>query len=202
MWQQPSAGTSIFQRHLRRGLYRTQTINVPKAHSKDPAAVIARSSLRALPVDVQQLAYRSESVRRGLISMQAWQRRLEQQQAARAARGLDLPVQVQMTFFSVNVALINDVHRLIPKNINRVSFGVSNFTEPGGAGQFLYWTYGTPPILEGGLIGGRTLAAGQEHDENGQSISVDDIFVFTRTANPIYALGWEGTISPQANFTP
>jgi hypothetical protein len=119
---------------------------------------------------------------------------------ARLGAGVDsrYPLQVQNTPFFVALGVVNEVKLLIPRNKNRFRWSIANFTQPGAEA---YWSYGVPPEVESGFFLGNPLTPGDVGPlpDSSNSVSIDAIYVFTRTATPIYILGYEGTIAPEAN---
>lgn len=172
------------------GVQRLNSSLVPKAHVHDPRIIRTVSSSRRYSDLEAQWRLKEDWARYGMTPAHF---------ALAAPSPLDsrYPLQVQNTPYFQLLALVGaDPQLLIPRNKKRFQFSITNFTKPGND---IFWSYGIPPTLEGGLLGGNTLEPGERTMEQGTSIAIDAIYVFTRTANPTYVIGWEGTIAPEAN---
>lgn len=165
---------------------------IPKAHIHDPRVIDFVPPSKRYSDLIAQWNMKEAWERSGMVSQQEWH------QIQRDQGDQRYPVQLQNNLFSVNLALVNEVKLLIPRNKYRFSWSIANFTDPG---QVIYWSFGPPIEVESGLIAGFPLQPGAPpHMEAGNSIAIDAIYVFTRIANPVYVIASEGTIAPEANI--
>lgn len=173
-----------------RGFTQVDSRMVPKAHIHDPRRVPTVSPKRRNADLVAQWRLKEAWARNGMTPLHVLQQ-------SSASQDLRYPLQVQNAAFSVLVSTPITPKILIPRNKNRMTWSITNFTEPGTE---IYWSYGYPPLLEGGLLGGNALLPGAPpHMESGNTVAIDAIYVFCRAAALSYVIGFEGTVAPEAN---
>lgn len=173
------------------------TQRIAKAHGKDPRLVRPVAGSLDQAADVHQLVDTKARLRRGFISQH--DARLELETQARTGSGLkNVPAQLNYTPFVTLIATANgDPKILLHRNAQRLGLILTNFTLPGND---IYYSLGPPILIESGLVGGLRLGAGETRDWSNQTVPIDDVWIFTRIANPVYVIAYEGTIALDANL--